>query len=68
MLTGYNRRMERELNNTRNIMAFIKAFGGMGASEFVSPQDLLPLSIDEENKKHMITTLAQAKRLFKEFM
>lgn len=68
MLTGYNRRIEREMVPARNIMAFIKAFGGMGATEFTSPQTLLPLSIDDENKKHMITTLAQAKKLLKEFM
>ncbi len=48
-------------------MAFIKAFS-FGSTQFTAPEDLLPLPIDNEYKKQMITTLSQAKQLFKEFM
>jgi hypothetical protein len=68
MLTGYNRRQEREWDRTRHLLSFIQAFAGMGASEYTPPHDLFPLSLDNENKKRMITTLAQAKALYKEFV
>ncbi len=67
MLIGHNRRIQRQTQQTRNIMAFIKAFS-FGSTQFTAPEDLLPLPIDNEYKKQMITTLSQAKQLFKEFM
>lgn len=67
LLTGYQRRQDRETNRTRHILSFIQAFSGMGASEFTPPDKIWPLAIDEEGKKRMITTIEQAKKLFKEF-
>lgn len=68
LLTGYHRRQDRETNRTRHILSFILSYSGMGASEYVSPELLWPLAIDEEGKKQMITTLSQAKKLYKEFV
>jgi len=68
MFTGYQRREDKEWNRTRHLMAFIQTFGGMGASKFANPQSIWPLPLDDENKKQFITSLAQAKALFKEFM
>lgn len=68
MLTGYNRRQEREWDRTRHLLSFIQTFAGIGASQYTSPQELFPLSLDNENKKRMITTMAQAKTLYKEFV
>lgn len=68
ILTGHRRRQEHDVNQTRHILSFIRAFSGMGASEYVSPAELWPLSIDLEGQKQMITTFEQAKKLFKEFV
>lgn len=67
MLTGYQRRQERETNRTRHLLSFIQAFSGMGGSEYIPPEQIWPLALDEENKKRMITTFAQAKQLLKDF-
>lgn len=48
-------------------MWFIKHFGGMGSAEKDLPSDIWPLDLDNEDKKHMITTLQMAKDLINEF-
>lgn len=67
MMTGYQRREEREWDRTRHIMAFILNFSGWGAKEFQHPKDIYPLGIDRENEKRRITTLKQAWALLNEF-
>lgn len=67
MLTGYQRRQEREWDRTRHIMAFILNYAGWGAKEFHHPKDIYPLGLDKENEKRKITTLKQALALLKEF-
>lgn len=68
IFTGYLRRQDRETNRTRHLMSHIQAFAGMGGGSYTPPDELWPLSIDEENKKRFITTMAMAKELFKDFM
>lgn len=67
MMTGYQRRQERDWDRTRHIMSYILNFSGWGAKEFQYPKDILPLNIDKENERRKITTLKQALALLKEF-
>lgn len=67
MLTGYQKRQEKEINQTRHLMAFIRAFGGMGSPDVMQPQDIWPLSMDNTDVKRMITNKAQAEKLLGEF-
>lgn len=67
MLTGYYRRQEQDKNNLRHVLAFIRTFGGMGGQDYISPQQLMPLNMDKEDVKQMITTVQQAIQLLKEF-
>jgi hypothetical protein len=67
MLTGYQRRQDIENNRTRQVMAFILNYSGMGAKEYHAAESLWPLAIDKENEKRMITSLKMAKELLKEF-
>lgn len=48
-------------------MWYVKHFGGMGNADKDMPTDIWPLEMDNEDKKQMITTLAQAQELIKEF-
>ena len=64
---GYCRRQEKEWDRARSIMAFVLNYGGMRTKTFVKPQDIRPLALDKEDDKRPITTLYQAKMLFKEF-
>lgn len=68
MLHGYARRKEHEWNHTRHIMAYVLNYGGLGAKETYKPQDIWPLELDKEDEKRMITTMAQAMILLKDFM
>lgn len=67
MLSGYERRLEKEWDRTRNIIWATIKFSGMGAPDVPSARDLYPLSMDRELEKRMITNLAMARELFKEF-
>jgi len=67
MLTGYINNQNREWDRTRHLMSYIASFSGMGASEFLKPQDIWPLPQDSEGVKKMIKTLDQAKQLLNEF-
>lgn len=67
MLTGYYRRQEQDKNNLRHILAFIRTFGGMGGQDYLSPQQIWPLNMDDSETKRMITTVQQAMQLLKEF-
>lgn len=67
MLTGYLAKEEKAWNRTRNLMSYIVSYGGMGTSEFVTPESIWPLPMDEEDQKKMIKTLAQAKVLINDF-
>lgn len=67
MLTGYYRRQEHDKNDLRHVLAFIRVFGGMGGQEYMSPQQLWPLNMDLRDVKHMITSVAMAMQLLKEF-
>ena len=67
MLAGYQRRQEKEWNRTRHIMSYTLNYGGMGVSEFHRPEEILPLPMDTEDEKKMITTMRMAMELFREF-
>lgn len=67
MLTGYFRRKEIEDNRMRHIVWSVMQFGGMGNPDPISPQNIWPLSMDKEAEKRMITSLAMAAQLLKEF-
>lgn len=67
MLTGYYRRQEHDKNNLRHILAFIRGFGGMGGQDYMSPQQIWPLNMDNEDVKRMVTSLSMAMELLKEF-
>jgi len=67
MHMGYEKREEREVNRTRHIMAYIRMFGGVGATEVTLPKDVWPLSMDSENEKKLITTMKQAMEMLKDF-
>lgn len=67
MLTGYHKRRENEWNIARHLMAYTATYAGMGATKFVQPKDVMSLDLDREGEKKMITTLAQAMQMLKEF-
>lgn len=68
IITGYYRRQDREWNQTRHLLSFIKTFGGMGGSEYTPPQDIWPLPMDTEDEVKMITSLKLAIELLNDFM
>ncbi len=67
MLTGYFRRQEAETNRTRHIMWSVMNFSGMGVTSPIAIEQIWPLAMDKEAEKRMITTLAMAVQLLKEF-
>ena len=67
IIAGYYRKQERDANLARNIMWFIKHYGGMGNPDRDLPKDIWPLNMDSEDEKKMITTLKMAIELLKEF-
>lgn len=67
MFTGYLANQNREWDRTRRLMSFIASFSGMGAKEFMKPEDIWPLPTDREGTKKMIKTVEQATQLLKEF-
>lgn len=68
MLTGYERRLEKDWDRTRNIIWATIKYSGMGAPEVPPVSELFPLSMDKEFEKRMITNLVMAKQLYKEFV
>lgn len=68
MMTGYQRREEREWNRTRHLMTYTLNYGGMGVKKIYQPKEIWPLSLDTEDEKRMITTMAMAMELYKEFV
>lgn len=67
IIAGYYRKQERDANLARNVIWYIKHFGGMGNADADTPKDLWPLNMDQEDTKQMITTLKMALDLIKEF-
>lgn len=67
ILTGYYRKQERDANIARNIMFYIKHFGGLGNPDKDTPRDIWPLNLDTEDEKRMIINLKMAQELLKEF-
>jgi hypothetical protein len=67
ILSGYYRKQERDANIARNVMYYIKHFGGYGNADKDSPRDIWPLNMDSEDEKKMITSLKMAMELLKEF-
>jgi hypothetical protein len=67
MLTGYYRKQEQEWDRTRHIMSYVVSFAGMGGGKFYKPSDVLPLALDMEGEKRMITTMHMAMLLLKDF-
>lgn len=67
MHRGYEAREEKEKNRTRHIMAYVKAFGGMGSTEAVQIADIWPLKMDKTDEKKMITTMKQAMAMLRDF-
>lgn len=68
MLVGYHRRLEKEINQTRNIMTAILNIQGKSLKNETTPQKLWPLEMDIQHQKRMITTMAQAMKLLKEYL
>lgn len=48
-------------------MAYIATYGGMGATKFIQPKEIMTLDMDKEGEKKMITTLHQAMQMLKEY-
>lgn len=67
IISGYYRKQERDANLARNVMWYIKHFGGMGNEDKDLPKDIWPLNMDNEDAKQMISTLKMALDLLKEF-
>lgn len=67
ILSGYYRRLERDKEVGRNIMWFVKHYGGLGNPDKDTPQDIWSLSMDDEDTKKMITSLKMAIEMIKEF-
>ena len=67
MYIGYHRRHEQEWNRTRHLMYAVINFGGMGTTTTVPPSQIWPLDMDSYGEQKMITTLAQAIQLLREF-
>lgn len=67
MYIGYHRRYEQEWNRTRHLMYSVINFGGMGTTNPVPPSQIWPLDMDTYGEIKMITTLAQAIQLLREF-
>ena len=67
MFTGYLAKEDREWNRTRHIMSYIASFSGFGAKDFIHPQSVWPLQMDNEEKKKYIKTLKQCLELINEF-
>ena len=67
IVAGYYRKQEREANLTRSIMWAVIQHGGMGRTDKLTPRDIWPLNMDQEDEKQMITTLKMAMDLLKEF-
>lgn len=67
MIRGYNLRLEKDWDRTRNMIWATIKYAGMGAPDVPPAKDLFPLSMDREFEKRMITSLAMAKELLKQF-
>lgn len=67
ILTGYHRRLEKEINQTRNIIAATLNIQGKILKKEVTPQGVWPLDMDRQRQKKMITTMADAMKLLKEY-
>jgi hypothetical protein len=68
MFTGYERRLEKEWDRTRNVIWATIKYAGMGAPDVPPVSELFPLSMDREFEKRLITNLAMAKELYKTFV
>ena len=68
LLTGYHHRQEKEINQTRNTIAAILNIQGKVLKKEVTPQGVWPLDMDRAKQKRMITTMAQAMKLLKEYL
>lgn len=67
MYRGYVRREEKKWQHTRELMAYTLNFSGFGARDITHSKDLVPLDLDKEQQKRMITSLSMAMDLLKEF-
>jgi hypothetical protein len=67
VLEGYIAREENEWDRTRNIMAFLATFGGMGAKKVVQPSEVISLHKDMLDKIKPIRSYKEAMELLKTF-
>lgn len=67
MYIGYHRRHEQKWNHTRHLMYAVINFGGMGTTTPIPPSQIWPLDMDTYGEIQMITTMAQAIQLLREF-
>lgn len=67
VLEGYVAREENEWDRTRNLMAFIATFAGMGSKEVVDPTKIMKLHKDRVIVVKPIRTYAQAIDLLNSF-
>lgn len=58
--SGYQRRLERELNNTRII---VSSFVNLWSKKKIRPEDLMQLSIDKVNYEREILTAEQCNEI-----
>lgn len=68
-LEGYKRREAMDNHRTRMLMTYIKAYGGMGSSDPVTPQGewTIPF-LDDVDKIVPITTGEEAKELLNQML
>jgi len=66
VLEGYVAREEEHWDRTRNIMAFIATFGGMGSKEVVDPGKIMRLGKDRIAVIKPIRTYTGAMELLRE--
>lgn len=67
VLDGYVAREAEEWDRTRHIMAFVKTYGGMGASKFADPRELVPLHKDKAQRIKPIKDYKGAMQLLDTF-
>lgn len=67
IVTGFQRREDREWRRTREIVGAVVNYAGWGAKDFIPASNLIPLYSDKEDTKQPIRTLKQAIQLLKEF-
>ena len=67
VLEGYMAREEEEWDRTRTILAYLKTYGGMGASQATQPTEIMTLQKDLADRIKPIKTYDEAIELLHTF-